>query len=311
MPVIGPTTVTNPTTKSTVQKTAFTSAKFCRARLRPEQDAPPSSSGNGRGFQAGFFPADFVPPQSFYRRRNKRLLPDIELWRIHHPHQIPLRRRTSNLAASGIVTQPLSIQAQKRTPAPLLLTFLNRHDATSRPSFHPHSIKYGVIVVRVISLEVSSTPLRYANKPVRHVPRQRFCRQLLTGDGQHIFRRRERHLLIMKRQAALLRQIGPRGPTRSYGRPLAGKLFQPLADPFRFRAPLVSSPCQTPCASRWWSRPVHFAHPRVNNLRRVRGRASFTPCPAPSRQASKHRRGRFASTPQPALAQCQCRYARR
>ncbi|SUH37005.1 Uncharacterised protein [Salmonella enterica subsp. enterica] len=98
----------------------------------------------------------------------------------------------------------------------------------------------------------------------------------LTGDGQHIFRCRERHLPIMKRQAALLRQIGPRGPTRSYRRPLAGKLFQPLADPFRFqhRFRLFALP----------DAPAHHAgippstlRPSARQSRRVRGSRRFTP----------------------------------
>lgn len=80
----------------------------------------------------------------------------------------------------------------------------------------------------------------------------------------------------MKRQAALLRQIGPCGPTRSYGRPLAGKLFQPLADSFRFQHRFRLFALPDALRITLVFRPVHFAHPRINRGEYA-GRAGFTP----------------------------------
>ncbi len=89
----------------------------------------------------------------------------------------------------------------------------------------------------------------------------------------------------MKRQAALLRQIGPCGPTRVPDRHSPESCFNRSPTRSGFSTAFVSSPCQTPCASRWYS-AQYFAHPRVNRGSTRVARRFYATRPAPSWQAS-------------------------
>ncbi len=222
-------------------------------------------------------------------------MPDIELWRIHHPHQILLRRRTPN-TFNGI--RDSHATTQHKRGAPLLLTLLNRHDATpfSRPLFHftQHKV-WGNSSESFFAGKFLPTPLRYANKPARHFHGNGLCRQLLTGDGQHIFRCRERRTLpIMKRQAAL--------PSPDRAMRTSPFLRSPSPESCFNRSPTrsVSAPLPSLRPAR---RPAHHAgippvtlRPYARQSRRYAGRAGFTPrAPAPSWQASRNTViGRFA-----------------